>query len=204
MARVRKCFKCKKKSTDYKIYKNKAICINCYDDYINSSIKCVVCDRIFKRNEEYIYLEMDKADLQKNFCSIECYNKLIEDRKTLDEIDKWLKDYFKMEKLNPRIYIQLTEFQRKYNMTPQGILYTLKYIKSETNKEILDNSLTIITWYYETAKKYYMAQQKLKNKKDEFNSLNSNMLVDSNVAIKVHRPLDNRKNNILIGEIDFS
>lgn len=204
MARVRKCDRCKEKTTEYKTYKNKAICENCYSTYINGTITCTTCKIQIKRINEYIGTDIDKSDTSKNFCSQDCYNKLLENRKILEEIDMWLKEYFKMDRLNPRVYMQLNEFQTKFNMTPQGILYTLNYIKNETNKEILSNSLTIVTWYYETAKNNYLEKQKLKTKIEEFNKINSSMFQSSNSKVKVLREPDNRKDKILITEINFN
>lgn len=203
MARARKCIKCKNKSTDYKIHKNKAICGECYVNYMNAHVQCSICGKTIKRLKEYQSSDISKSDLQKIFCSKACHTKLIHERDILDEIDKWLKSYFKMDKLNPRIYIQLNEFQSKFNMTPEGILYTLKYIKEETNKELLNNSITIVTWYYETAKKHYIEKQKIKSKIKDFNSKNENIVTKTLSDLKVYRPIDTRKNDILITEIDF-
>ena len=75
---------------------------------------------------------------------------------------------------------------------------------NETNKELLDNSLTIVTWFYESAKQHYIEKQKIKDKIEEFNKLNSSMFQKSSSTVKVHRAIDNRKENILITEIDFN
>ena len=202
MARARKWVKCDEKITDYIVHKDKPICLKCYESYINSKVTCTICNLSIARNKEYT--STDKKDYKKTFCSKECYDKFIENKNIMDQIDLWLKDYYKMDKLNPRIFMQLNEFQTKLNMTPQGILYTLNYIKNETNKELLDNSLTIVTWFYESAKQHYIEKQKIKDKIEEFNKLNSSMFQKSSSTVKVHRAIDNRKENILITEINFN
>ena len=198
---MKKCVRCGKKFEDTFEYKGKRYCKECFATYLTLKASCSVCKKSFVRGSEYTCDSMENKDKKKNFCSKECYDKLIQERLDLDELDNWLKQYHKTDKLNNRIYMQINQFKSKNNFTYKGILLTLEYITNTLKKNLELDTIGIVAWYYDSAKQEYIKKINRQRKNESLNDF----IMFQNSA---HKPnvleyVDNRKDKILITNIDF-
>lgn len=200
----RKCNKCGQKFSDYSLYKDKVFCNDCLESHLNAMTTCTICKGKIKRKYEYISKDFSSADKKKTFCSSQCYQKMIQDKLDMDELDKWLKEYHKVESLNSRIYMQITQFVNKNNFTYKGILLTLQYLVKEQRKELQIDNISLVSWYYDSAKDSYMKEIALEKKLQQLQEDNFKMFNVIKTKSSVNRQVDKRKDNILITEITFN
>lgn len=198
---MRKCVRCGKKFEDTFEYKGKRYCKECFATYLTLKASCSVCKKSFVRGSEYTCDSMESKDKKKTFCSKECYDKLIQERLDLDELDNWLKQYHKTDKLNNRIYMQINQFKSKNNFTYKGILLTLEYITNTLKKNLELDTIGIVAWYYDSAKQEYIKKINRQRKNESLNDFI--MFQNSAHKPKVLEYVDNRKDKILITNIDF-
>lgn len=198
---MRKCVRCGKKFEDTFEYKGKRYCKECFATYLTLKASCSVCKKSFVRGSEYTCDSMESKDKKKTFCSKECYDKLIQERLDLDELDNWLKQYHKTDKLNNRIYMQINQFKSKNNFTYKGILLTLEYITNTLKKNLELDTIGIVAWYYDSAKQEYIKKINRQRKNESLNDFI--MFQNSAYKPKVLEYVDNRKDKILITNIDF-
>lgn len=198
---MKKCVRCGKKFEDTFEYKGKRYCKECFATYLTLKASCSVCKKSFIRGSEYTCDSMENKDKKKNFCSKECYDKLIQERLDLDELDNWLKQYHKTDKLNNRIYMQINQFKSKNNFTYKGILLTLEYITNTLKKNLELDTIGIVAWYYDSAKQEYIKKINRQEKNESLNDFI--MFQNSAYKPKVLEYTDNRKDKILITNIDF-
>ena len=198
---MKKCIRCNKKYEHTISYKGKNYCVTCLYDFKETKTNCSVCKKSMVRDVEYSNDTMEKADTKKYFCSSTCYQQLIQDRQDLDELDRWLKSYHKVEKLNSRIYMQIQQFKSKNNFTTKGILLTLQYITNTLKKNLEPDTIGIVSWYYDTAKQEYI--NRFNRQQNALHQEHNG--IDLSVSKKVmYKPIiDNRKKQILITDIDF-
>jgi hypothetical protein len=199
--RKRKCHKCSESFKDYKIIKDKAICLSCYDEYLELKILCSECKGKIKRKDEFI--PPDKKRWKKVYCSIDCYNKMLTEEQDLQNLDDWLKNYHKVEKLDTRIYMQIKDFQRKYNFTIKGIHLTLEFITLVEGTELQLGNISLVPYYYDRAKKYYIEKQTRINNIKKLEQSSTKLLKETK-SVVFTAPNTNRIKNILITEIEFS
>ena len=200
--KMRKCVRCSKKFEDTVEYKGKRYCNECFSEYINLKASCSVCKISFTRNLEFTSDEMESKDKKKTFCSATCYEKLIQERQDLDELDNWLKQYHKTDKLNNRVYMQINQFKSKNNFTYKGMLLTLEYITGTLKKKIQLDTVGIIAWYYDNARDEYVKKAKRKEKNESLSDFI--MFQNSEYSPTVAKQVDNRRDKILITSIDFN
>lgn len=198
---MKKCTRCGKKFEDTIEYKGKRYCNECFKVYLTLKASCSVCKKSFVRGLEYTHDNMESKDKKKNFCSKECYDKLIQERLDLEELDNWLKQYHKTDKLNSRIYMQINQFKSKNNFTYKGMLLTLDYITNTLKKNLELDTVGIIAWHYDNAKQEYIKKIQRQEKNETLGDFT--MFKDSCYKPKVAEYEDNRKNKILITNIDF-
>lgn len=202
--RPRKCNKCSSKVNEYVIYKEKAFCNDCIGSYLTSKTSCSICNRKIQRDKEFIPTDCLKVDLKKVFCSDRCYNKLVQDRIDMNELDKWLKEYHKSEKINNRIYMQIQQYVNKNNFTYKGILLTLQYITETLKKDLMVDNISLVSWYYDTVKDLYFKKMEEQKKTLQLQEQGFQMFKEIKTNSSVNRVEDNRKDKILITKIDFN
>lgn len=194
--RPRKCNRCSNKVNAYYIYKDKAICKDCIEHYLDLKITCSICNTKLKRRNEYININDVKST--KVFCSENCYKSFINDKADLEELDNFLKEYHRVDTLNPRIYVQINEFKKKYKFTTKGILLTLRYIINTLRKEVPIDNISLVQYYYDKAKEDYV---KKINREKAVNKL-ENLTPTITKSIKFDNSYNNdRLKNILIVDI---
>lgn len=204
MAKPRKCSKCGQKSSEYTIYKDKTLCNDCIEDYLDASTSCSICGKRVKRKLEYIDEQVSNADKKKTFCSHNCYKKLLQDRLDMEELDLWLKNYHRVESLNSRIYMQINQFVKKNNYTYKGILLTLQYYTLIQKKDLQIDNISIVSWYYDSAKEDFIKKQEQRKKAQELQEQNFKMFNTVNTISTVKRDVDTRRDEILITDINFN
>lgn len=198
---MKKCTRCSKKFEDTVEYKGKRYCKECFSEYLDLKSSCSVCKKSFIRKLEFTCDTMDSKDKKKNFCSQECYDNLIQDRLDLDELDKWLKQYHKTDKLNNRVYMQINQFKSKNNFTYKGMLLTLEYITNTLKKNLELDTVGIIAWHYDNAKEEYIKKIKRQEKALSIDYTKINLFEKRDIIFKP--TTDNRINKILITDINF-
>jgi hypothetical protein len=67
-----------------------------------------------------------------------------------------------------RFTAQTKKMISDYGITPQGIQYTLWYIKCYLEKNIKGDGLSLVPFYYEEAKRYYVWKKKMKQNISEW------------------------------------
>lgn len=199
---MKKCVGCSDKFQYTIKYKSKNYCPNCHNKLMNSKTNCSICKKSYVRADEYTCDSMENKDKNKNFCSLQCYQTLLKDRVDMEELDKWLKEYHKTEKLNSRIYMQIQQFKSKNGFTYKGILLTLQYVVNTLKKDLELDTIGLVAWYYDTAKEEYIKninkQQRLEMVSSDFK-----MFQVSKSKPKIIKYSDNREKKILITEIEF-
>ena len=195
--RLRKCIRCLNKVESYYIHKKKVICKECIDYYMNLKITCCICGKKIKRTSEYINSDTNTS---KVFCSENCYNAFLKEKIDLQELEDFLKNIHKVENLNPRIYVQINEFKKKYKFTVKGIILTLKYVVYTLRKEIPIDNISIVQYYYENAKQEYIAKVNREKIAENLQECNYNMV--SNIK-KVKIKYEPNRKNILITELNL-
>lgn len=196
--RQRKCNRCSNKIDNYYIYKSKSICKECIEYYLDLKVTCSICNK--KINRRYEYIPIEEANTTKVFCSKECYDYFIKEKKDLEELNLFLKEYHKIDTLNPRIYVQINEFKKKYNFTIKGMLLTLKYIINTLKKEIPIDNISLVQYYYDKAKEEYITKASREKVAIKLQESNYNM-VSGVKKIKIKYNI-NRK-NILITNLNL-
>ena len=198
---MRKCVRCSKKFDDTVSYKGKRYCKECLDIYMNSKASCSVCKKSFTRKLEYTLEAMENKDKKKTFCSRNCYDNIVRDRIDLDELDQWLKQYHKTDKLNNRIYMQINQFKSKNNFTYKGILLTLEYVTNTLKKNLELDTIGIVAWYYDNAKEEYIKKIERQEKALKVDHTKINFFEEKEIIFKPI--IDNRVSKILITDINF-
>lgn len=199
---MKKCTRCGKKFEDTVEYKGKRYCNECYNEFLNLKANCSVCKTSFIRKHEYTCDDMEAKYKKKNFCSQGCYHTLVQERLDLDELDLWLKQYYKTDKLNNRIYMQISQFRSKNNFTYRGILLTLKYITLTLKKPLESETIGIVAWYYDSAREDYV--KKIKKQERDKSLSNFTMFLNNEHSHKVSEYREDRVDKILITDINFN
>lgn len=127
------------------------VCQKCLDDFLETYTTCFSCKKSTKRKNAY----NPPKKTTKNFCCQNCYDKYTQDLLDLDEIDKWLKKYHGLEKLNQRIYTQIKTFNRR-GMTSKGILLTLQFAVNKRRLQLDSQNISIVEYLYDDAKLDYI------------------------------------------------
>ena len=153
---------------------------------------------ILKRRYEYINIDDTKS--KKVFCSEDCYKSFVNDKADIEELDNFLKEYHKVDTLNPRIYVQINEFKKKYKFTTKGILLTLRYIINTLKKDIPIDNISLVQYYYENAKQEYITKAHREKIAENLQESNYNMISKIKKVKIEYKPI---RKNILITDLDL-
>ena len=201
MLKKRKCHKCSEKVENYNIVKDKAVCLECFEEYLELKITCSECKKKIKRKDEFV--PEDKKRWKKIYCCENCYNNMLLEEADLDKLDRWLKNYHKVEKLDTRIYMQIQDFKKKYSFTTKGIHLTLEFMVGVDRIDLQLGNISLVPYYYDKAKKYYIDKQNRINNVKKFDKSSSELIKEAK-TVKFVAPKTNRANSILITELEFS
>lgn len=205
LARRVKCKKCGKSELCYKdTLKKVNICENCIEDYKKTRINCTVCKKSFKRDKEYF--AEDSKFKTKNFCCEECYNKYVAEEEEKDKMDKWLKEYFKVDTLPSRIYMQMEDFKTKKNISYKWCFTTLRYIVSIQGNTLQEGTIGVVPYVVDECKRYVTEINERNKKAKKQGEQNKTRFTDNVIKIKttnIDRQREENINKMLIKEEDL-
>lgn len=190
--KLRKCIVCNEKKECY-TFKNVGICLEHIDRYLDNKITCSCCKKKFRRISEVWENKSSKL----TFCSSECIEKHKENLKARDELDIWLKDYYKVDKLSPYIYKQMDDFIKK-EMTYQGMKFALDWWINIKGQHIEPNTIGIIPLIYYQARDFYNSSMKQLQTKKHLEDINYSNIKDGKVVLISSAINNKRKDKIII------
>jgi hypothetical protein len=122
-------------------------------------VKCGKCGQIFDRN------------------SPEIPNEKIKNR------------YFHIEKLTPKINMQIKKYMKEYGYSYEGIEYCVRYffIIKENSIDKAQGGIGIVPYIYEEAKQYYLSQQAIEQKAEKLDNI-LNLITHKTIQIKLPKP----------------
>lgn len=117
---------------------------------------CVYCKEKFDRDKIPAVQVSERR-----YAHEECANKYkleeTQEKKDLEELEKYIKKLFNEPYINARIRKQLRDYRKEYNYTYSGILKTLVYwyeIKGNTIENV-NYGISIVPYVYQQACDYY-------------------------------------------------
>lgn len=192
--KIRKCKHCTEKK-ECREYRNVWICKDCWEHYINLKITCSMCKQKIQRKNEYL----TGTNTILNFCSEKCYKEYVKSENDKEELINWLLEYHKVEKLNSRIYMQLSKMYKE-GKKYKGILLTLKYITDVLKKDLLVDTINLVEWEYSNAKLYY---KKKEQKRKELKNTDATFSINGKIVLSRNYEINKKIKEILINEIEF-
>lgn len=148
--------KCKRCGESKKCFKDTLkgvnICPECLETYKNSRINCTSCKTSFKRKDEFMI--EDSLLKTKNFCCEKCYSDFKAELEEKDKMNEWLKEYFKVDKLPSRIYMQMDDFKNKKKISYKWTFATLRYIVDVKGDKLQDGTIGIVPYIVDECKDY--------------------------------------------------
>lgn len=196
-----KCKKCGESKICYK-YKGVNICEDCIEDYMNQNINCSVCKKSFKRKNEIVL----ETHLKKNFCCNKCSEEFIHEEEEKEKMIEWLKDYFKVEKLPTRIYMQMEDFKNKKHISYSWTFTTLRYIVKIQGRDLEIGTIGIVPYVVDECKQYVFDLNDRKKRAKKTGEENKTRFTDNTVVINMSKIDLKREENIdkmLIKEKDL-
>lgn len=177
-----KCKKCGNTEICYKdTLKKVNICPNCIESYKETRINCVVCKKSFKRGNEY-FIEESKWK-NKNFCCEKCYKDYELEELEKEKMIEWLKQYFKVETLPTRIYMQIDDFKNKKKIPYKWIFATLRYQTKIKCQELQEGTIGIVPYMVDECKEHVSKIKDVKRRAKE-SEINKATFTDNVVIIK--------------------
>lgn len=201
-----KCKKCgQSKPSNKDTLKGVNHCDDCFELYIEARVNCSVCGKSFKRKDEYYSDKRDKKWNKKNFCCEECYDEFINEMDEKDKMDKWLKEYFKVETLPSRIYVQMEDFKSKKKISYKWCYATLRYVVSVKDTALKDGTIGIVPYMYDECRDYvtnYNKAKKLAKESDKYKARFSDEIITIK-EIDINKDRDKVINKKIITEQDL-
>lgn len=169
---------------------------------LKPKVKCPFCGIEFRREEE------EYINVKNRYWHKKCYEKYLikieeEEKQKLelqqkkDSLYKYICLLFGQEKVSIKIAKQINKLISEYNFTYSGIEKSLKYFYEVKNNSIAkaNDSIMIVPWIYEDAKKYYynLFMTHLKNNNIEIKK-------ENNTIYSISKP--QAKNLIKIIDLD--
>lgn len=85
-----------------------------------------------------------------------------EEYKVKMQLYEYIKKLLDTNELPSKIYVLIDDYIKKFNYTYEGILKTIEYCFDILGKEITDDCIGLVKYYYETAQIYYEQIENLK------------------------------------------
>ncbi|MGL5765004.1 MAG: hypothetical protein ACRCX8_05115 [Sarcina sp.] len=202
-SRKTKCKRCGEASLCFKdTYKGVNICEKCIDEYKKSRISCTVCRKGFERDEEYY---VDETLKTKNFCSEKCYTNFKSELTEKDNMDAWLKEYFKVEKLPSRIYMQMDDFKNKKGISYRWTFATLRYLVNVKGDILQDGTIGLVPYMVDECKDHVRKLNEISKNAKEYEHCRAKF-TDNVITIKsidINKERDKVVNKKTITEKDL-
>lgn len=193
--KLRKCIVCNEKKECY-TFKNVGVCEEHLDKYLSSKITCTHCKNKFTRRNEVWENKASKT----TFCSASCINYYKQDQEAKDELDKWLREYHGLEKLNPYIYKQMQEY-RNNKMTYQGMKFALEWWVNIKGQRLEAHTLGIVPMIYSQAREYYQETVKMQQLREDMDKQGFKN-VTQGTRVKIDTSSKVLRNKLLINKIE--
>lgn len=119
-------------------------------------VKCKYCGVQFDRNAEP-FLEVSPRRYAHRKCAEEVENMKSQEEKDYENLEKYIKQIFKIKTVTARIRKQIKDFHQEYQYTYSGIQKTL-YWWFEVKKNSLEKAndgIGIVPYVYDECKEYY-------------------------------------------------
>lgn len=203
-SRKTKCKRCGESKICFKdTLKGVNICPECLEEYKKARVNCSSCKKSFKREEEFI--ADDTIVKNKNFCCEKCYNDFKLELEEKDKMDKWLKEYFKVETLPSRIYMQMDDFKTKKGISYRWTFATLRYIVKIQGRDLENGTIGIVPYVVDECREYVRELENRKKKAKESEE-NKTRFTDNTIVInmsKIEKKREEVIDKMLIKEEDL-
>ena len=185
--------KCKRCGESKKCYKDTLkgvnICPECLEPYKDSKVNCASCKKSFKRGDEFV--TEDPILKTKNFCCEKCYNDFKAELEEKDKMNEWLKEYFKVDKLPSRIYMQMEDFKNKKGISYKWTFATLRYLVNIKGDELQDGTIGIVPYAVDECKDHVKKLRDIKKRAKESETcrakFSENVIVIKNIDVNKER-----------------
>ena len=117
---------------------------------------CKYCKERFDRDKES-FVEVGARRYAHKFCADKIDAAIPQEEKDYNNLEKYIKQLFKIDKINAKTKKQIRDFKQEYGYTYTGMLKTLYWwyeIKGHTI-ELARDGIGIVPFIYEDAEKYY-------------------------------------------------
>lgn len=116
---------------------------------------CKGCGKKLQPEEKYTHAS-------KTYCK-KCYEKIERESIEYKQLIEFICNNYKLDKPTGYILKQIKEFKTEYEYSYAAMTYTLWYCKEVLNKSFIEKyGISLIKYYYNDAKNYYLQQEKLK------------------------------------------
>ena len=136
-------------------------------------VKCVICNERFDADKYKAILVKPRR-----YAHASCVGKLspeeTEEEKDYKALEQYVKQLFELERMDGKITLQIKKLMQDHpEYTYSGIRSSLYYFyevkKNPLKKEQYGNSINIVPWVYEDAKRYFYEQWQLSQKNSDKN-----------------------------------
>lgn len=131
-------------------------------------VKCSICGEQFDANA----VPFEKTHSGRRYAHTECFNNQenlkTQEQKDKEQLEAYIKELLKVEKLNPRVYKLMYDYITQYKYTYKGILQALVYfyeIKGN-DKSKANGSIGIVPFVYQEAFDYFMVLWEARQKNE--------------------------------------
>lgn len=148
-------------------------------------VKCGKCGQIFDRNSP----EIPNEKIKNRYYHKICLNELHNSRTPLEQLEQTIKEVFHIEKLTPKINMQIKKYMKEYGYSYEGIEYCVRYffIIKENSIDKAQGGIGIVPYIYEEAKQYYLSQQAIEQKAEKLDNI-LNLITHKTIQIKLPKP----------------
>ncbi len=123
--------------------------------YMSRLSTCKCCGKKLQSEEKYIHVS-------KTYCE-ECYKRVKRESTEYKELVEFICNNYDLDKPTGFILKQIKEFKSDYGYSYAAMTYTLWYCKEILNKSLIEKyGISLVKYYYDEAKNYYLQQEKLK------------------------------------------